>query len=307
MAKRNYTVIGATGQIGHVVVERLLIEGHYVKAVGRDRQKLDYLKSKGAEVISVENFEHEAKISQACQGIDALFCMLPPGSGIDNYPKFQDAVGEVLKTAIHKNSIQHVVNLSSIGAHLPEGTGPIKGLYRQEQRLNTLSDVNILHLRPGYFMENLFWSIPMIHQTGTLKTLFKPDISISMVSTEDIGMKAAECLNNLNFEGHTIFDFVGPRSLNVIEVAKILGGAIGKPDLKCAQQAYEEAKKEMLSAGMPPTLADLIIEMYQAFNAGKCLPTQKLTPEHQGKITIEQFARQFAQAYKQVERQKATI
>ena len=47
------------------------------------------------------------------------------------------------------------MNLSSIGAHLAAGSGPIAGLHRQEQRMNALDGLDVLHLRPGYFYENL--------------------------------------------------------------------------------------------------------------------------------------------------------
>ena len=43
-----------------------------------------------------------------------------------------------------KNStVKYVVNLSSVGAHLPEGAGPVSGLYRAEQALNELTNLSI--------------------------------------------------------------------------------------------------------------------------------------------------------------------
>jgi uncharacterized protein YbjT (DUF2867 family) len=308
MVKRVYAVIGASGQIGRVVTEYLLKKGHQVKAIGRNQQKLDFLKSKGAEVVPIEGFDKEAPLTKALKGVEALFGMLPPGSSVDNFLAYQDNVGEAIKTALQKNNISNLVNLSSVGAHLPEGTGPIKGLYRQEQRLNALPNLNVLHFRPAYFMENLLFSIPAILQTGALKTPLNPELSLPMVSTEDIGIKVAEFLDRLNFKGQTVFEFGGPRSQNLIEVTKVLGGAIGKPDLKYVQLPYDEVKKGMLAMGMKPSLVELMIEMYKAFNANQCLPTQKLTADHQGKITIEQFANTFAQAYKQqAKKQKITI
>lgn len=306
MTKNVYAVMGASGQIGHIVVEYLLKQGHQVKAIGRDQKKLALLQSKGAEIIPVEGFDEEAVLTKAFKGVDAVFGMIPPGYGLDNVAAFQDRVGEAMKTAIQKNSIPYLVNLSSIGANLPEGTGPIKGLYRQEQRLNTLSNLNVLHFRPTYFMENLFWVIPVIQQTDTLQTPFLPELALPMVSTEDIGLKAAEFLDQLNFKGHTVFEFVGPRKepLNLIEVTKILGNALGKPNLKYIQQSYEEAKMGMLAIGMNLSTTELMLEMYKGFNEGKCILTQKLTTEHQGKITMEQFATNFAKVYKEQEKQK---
>ena len=307
MAKKTYVVMGATGQIGRVVCEELLNQGHTVKAIGRDPRKLEYLKNMGAEAVQVESFDRKEFIIQAFEGADGAFCLIPPGHNVEKFGVYQNNVGEAVKEAIAKNSIGYVVNLSSIGAHLPDGTGPIKGLHQQEERLNTLTNVNVLHLRPAYFMENFFWSIPVILQTGMLKTPLKPDLSLPLVATPDIGMKAAEFLNQLDFQGHTIFELAGPRDITLTEATKILGTAIGKPDLKYAQFPYEETKKGMLASGMRGEMVDLLIEMYHAFNEGKCQFTQKLTPDHRGKIAFEQFARAFGEVYKVENRPRVTI
>ena len=58
--------------------------------------------------------------------------------------------------AIPGSGLRHVVFLSSLGADVAEGTGPIAGLHAQEQRLRRLSAVNVLILRAGYFFENCF-------------------------------------------------------------------------------------------------------------------------------------------------------
>jgi uncharacterized protein YbjT (DUF2867 family) len=301
MAKNTYVIMGATGQIGSIIVQQLVKQGHQVKAIGRDKNKLAFLKSKGVEVLQTARFDDEAFLTNAFKGCDAVFGMIPPGFQADNFLAFQDKVGEAIKTALQKNSISHLVNLSSIGAHLATGTGPIKGLHNQEERLNTLSDLNVVHFRPGYFMENLLWTIPTIKETKQLQTLLSPKLAIPMVSVDDIGIKIGELLNLLNFTGHTVFEFVGPREkpLTIEEITRVLGEAIGIPDLKYQQQTEEATKRIMSAFGVKSSVIEALLEMYRAFNEGECSPTQELTPEHRGKITIEQFAKKFERAFKQ--------
>jgi uncharacterized protein YbjT (DUF2867 family) len=284
----------------------LVKKGHQVRALGRDQKKLDGLKKIGAEVISVESFERESACDQAFAGADAAFLMLPPGYDREDFGLYQDRVGETLKRAAQKCALPYLVNLSSLGAQLSEGMGPIKGLHRQEERLKTLSKTNVVNLRPAYFMENLLWSIPTILQADVLKTSLHPEIAIPMVSTEDIGIKAAEFLELLNFKGQTVFEFTGPRPLTMVEVTRLIGPAIGKPNLKLAAQSIDEAKRELQALGMKPKMIDLMIEMYTAFNQGKCLPTQKITPDQKGKTTLEQFVtKSFVKAFQaQTEKQK---
>jgi hypothetical protein len=56
-----------------------------------------------------------------------------------------------------------VVNLSSIGAYLDSGAGPISGLHDVELLLSEACD-NITHFRPGFFFENLLMQFDAIHK-----------------------------------------------------------------------------------------------------------------------------------------------
>jgi hypothetical protein len=64
-------------------------------------------------------------------------------------------IGSAIARALRNARVKFVVSLSSIGAHLGEKTGPIRGLHNQEVCLNDIKDLNVIHLRPAYFMENL--------------------------------------------------------------------------------------------------------------------------------------------------------
>jgi hypothetical protein len=75
--------------------------------------------------------------------------MLPPNYQHPKQREFQRAVGTAIAEAISASGVRHLVNPSSIGASLPEGTGPIAGLHEQEERLNALAGTDILHLRLG--------------------------------------------------------------------------------------------------------------------------------------------------------------
>jgi uncharacterized protein YbjT (DUF2867 family) len=306
MSQKFYVVVGATGQVGRVVVEELLDKGHQVFAIGRNPAKLEDLKAKGAEICHVQNFENQDLLAECFQGAEAVFAMLPPAMREEDYAANQNAVGEALLGAVTSSEIKYVVYLSSLGAQHSAGTGPIKGLHLQEERFNAKNGLNVLHLRAGYFMENFLWSIPTILETGMLKTAIQPGLSLPMVCTEDIGIKAAELLSRLDFRDHTIFEFVGPSSLNMIEATKILGASIYKNDLRYEQLSYEEAKREMLSSGMHEPTANLMVELYRAFNDRLCQPEQELTDEHQGKITFDQFAKKtFAPHYDNFQKVKA--
>lgn len=289
MIKKTYAIMGSTGRIGTVLTETLLKKGHRVRAIGRNKEKLKMLEEKGAEIFSTP-FDDIAELSKAFLGSDAVFSMIPPAYAIDDYEEFQDKVGEVIKQALTRSNIQYVLNLSSLGADESKGTGPIKGLHRHEQRLNSIPNLNVLHLRPGFFMENLLMSIPFIKNFGKIGLPFRSDLFIPMNATKDIGLQAAEILDALNFSGQSILNMAGPRELTMEEVSASIGKIIGQDKLDYMQLSFQDAEKGMLSSGMKPKTVKLLLEMYQAFNENKIIQ-ESFMPKHRGKTTIEEFAK----------------
>lgn len=296
MSKRSYAIMGATGHTGHVISQRLLGKGHKVKALGRDPKKLEVLKQMGAEVHSPD-FDDEKALEALLKGVDAVYVMIPPNYGVEDFAAYQERVRVAAPKAVGAAGVKYVVSLSSIGAELPAGSGPIVGLHKLEQNLNQLSGVNILHLRPGPFMENQFWSIPTIKGHGINGSTSPGDVPMPMVATGDIGEKAAELLDELSFKGQGVYEFTGPKEYTLNEVTTVLGRAIGKPDLKYVQFSYADAEKAMLGGGMKPKTVSMMMEMYKAGNEGKLRPLAPFTPDRRGKTTIEEFAKVFAQVY----------
>ena len=293
--RHTYTVMGATGHIGSVVAERLLKTGAQVRGIGRNSERLKGLVDQGA-IPYTGAFDDVEALQEAFKGADGVFAMIPPDHHAPDHLAFQDRVGSAIARALRNARVKFVVSLSSIGAHLGEKTGPIRGLHNQEVRLNDIKDLNVIYLRPTYFMENLLWSIPTIHSLGVNGSPLRGDLPIPMVATSDIGAKAAAFLVDLEFQGHTAFEFFGPRLVTMQEVTTILGQAIGKPDLKYVQFPYEEAEKAMVGGGMSPDAARLLVEMNRSFNDGFIQPTQPVTPDHLGTTRIEDFAETFALA-----------
>ncbi len=262
----------------------------------RDAKKLDALRAKGAQPFPTA-FDHPGSLAEAFRGSDAVFGFLPPGYDQDDLRAWQERVGEATIAALRQTGVRSIVNLSSLGADQTAGTGPILGLHLQEQRLDALAGVDVVHLRPGYFMENHLWAIPAIRQSGVHPSPLRADLAIHMVATRDIALKAAELLDALAFRGSSVVEFVGPRAVTMRAATAALGKAIGKPDLAFVQAPMEEARKAMLAMGLEPKIVELMLEMMGAMNAGKVEPRSAITPDRRGKTTIEGFARVFAQAY----------
>jgi uncharacterized protein YbjT (DUF2867 family) len=161
-----------------------------------------------------------------------------------------------------------VVVLSSFGADKPSGTGPVAGLHEFEERLNKIAAANTLYLRAGYFMENTLAQIGIIKQMGVSAGPLRADLKLPMIATRDIGAVAADELMKLDFRGHQTRELLGQRDITMEEVASIIGSQIEKPGLGYFQAPDNQVRAGMLSMGMSPNFADLVLEMAAALNSG---------------------------------------
>jgi uncharacterized protein YbjT (DUF2867 family) len=292
-----YAITGATGNTGKAIAEGLLAKGEKVRVIGRTSERLKSLVDKGAEPF-VGSMEDASTMAHAFKGVKAVYAMIPPNLAAENVRRYQNKVGEALAMAIANAHVQYVVNLSSVGAHLSEKVGPITGLYDQEQRLNKLKGVHAVHLRPGYFMENLLWNIDLIKKMGINGTPLKPDLPIPMIATKDIATEATRLLLDLTFTGKSTRELLGQRELSMTEATRIIGNAIGKKDLRYIQFPYEEAEKAMIGMGLSPGTARSFNEMYHSFNEGIVRPTEQRSAKNTTPTSFEEFAQHFAGIYK---------
>ena len=123
-----YVITGATGNTGQIIATNLLAQGKVVRAIGRSEDKLKDLKAKGAETF-VGSVEDVMAMTKAFAGAKAVYLIIPPNPAVSGgFRAYQRKVADALAVAIEKTGVKYVVLLSSIGAELPEGTGPVKGL-----------------------------------------------------------------------------------------------------------------------------------------------------------------------------------
>jgi uncharacterized protein YbjT (DUF2867 family) len=187
-----------------------------------------------------------------------------------------------------------VVVLSSVGADKADKTGPIVGLHNLEQRLNRINGVNVLALRPAYFMENTLPQSALIRMFGMTAGPLRGDLSLPMIATRDIGEYATNALLKLDFKGKQTRELLGQRDLSYDEVASIIGKAIGKPDLKYSQMPDDQVLGGLTSMGMSASIANLILEMAEVLNSGQMheLETRSAgntTPTSYEKFVAEEF------------------
>src|SRR5260370_7268729 len=113
----------------------------------------------------------------------------------------QERESDAIAKAVTESGLRYAVHLSSCGAQVPEGTGPIAGLHSSEQKLNAISGLNVLHLRAAYFMENNLAAIDMIHGMGMFGSALLSSLKRPMIAPRHAGDYPAQPPLHLHFSG----------------------------------------------------------------------------------------------------------
>ena len=289
-----YVILGASGNTGSIIANSLLLKGEKVRVMGRDPGRLQRFVGEGAEAFTAD-MNDAAALTKAFSSARAAYFMLPPAKSREDQERDSDAIAKAVK----ESGLRYAVHLSSYGAQVPEGTGPVAGLHSSEQKLNAISSLNVLHLRAAYFMENNLAAIGMIQGMGVFGNALLPDLKLPMVATRDVGDYAAQRLLRLDFSGKQTRELLGERDLSMTETTAVIASGIGKPNLRYQQFPYDQVQQALTQMGTPPKSAALYIEMYKAINAGVLVPQeQPRSPENSTPTSIEKFVQDvFVAAY----------
>lgn len=293
----NYIITGSTGHISKPLTAQLVKAGHNVTVITSKADNRKNIEELGAKA-AVGSVTDSAFLSDAFKGADAVYLMVPGDFAAPNMLDHQKKVGNAYIAALKAAGVQHVVVLSSIGAHLRQGAGPIDGLGYLEEELAKLN-VNVKLLRPAYFFYNLHSMGGMLRNAGIIGSNFGGTADpIALVHTDDIAAAAAKHLLALDFKGQTV-EYIASDERTGAEIARVLGSAIGKPETPWIQFSDEDALKGMMGAGLSQDLAGRYVEMGRAFREGRAGEDYVKNKPAFGKVKLEDFAAEFKAAYGQ--------
>jgi uncharacterized protein YbjT (DUF2867 family) len=257
-----YAITGVTGHVGAATARRLLDRGAQVRAVVRDAAKQEAWAWQGASTV-VADFNDRAALSQALRGSAGAFILLPtiPTAGDAEHRRMADSIAG----AVGDSSVPHVVLLSSIGADLADGTGPIRWLHRLETRLRE-TGVVLTAIRSSHFQEKVETVLGAALGSGIYPVFGETaDVATPMIATRDIGNAAAEMLLAPPSTSEVI-DLDGPEYTER-EVAEQLAATLGRP-LQVVTIPRHGWIDAMLDAGLPAPFAHELAALYDAEQRG---------------------------------------
>lgn len=296
-----YVLMGAHGNVTSRAARALLDAGRPIRVIGRNAASLAALRQGGAQ-LAIGDAQDARFLAQSFAGASAVYVMIPTAYDAPELRRSQARFGEAIATAIAQSGIRRVVNLSSMGAEWPAGTGPIAGLHEQEERLDALPGLDLLHLRPGYFMENHLQAAPSVAALGVYASLERSAVPVPMVATHDIAAVVVREL--LEPAARGVVHLHGPRHYTFQEAATVLGRAIDQPGLRHVQAASADARAAMLQAGFSADAAEQMEEMARWLSARS--RTSFAGPVEVTPTTLEDFAPRFRAVYEKAMRAEAS-
>lgn len=290
-----YVITGSMGNISKPLTEKLVAAKHEVSVITSNPANITLIESIGAKAL-VGSVEDAAFVQQAFTGADAVYLMIPPKFTVTDWLGYQQDVSDNFTKAIVSHNIKYAVVLSSVGAHMRKGAGPVDGLGYLEMELEKLPAVHAKFLRPSYFFTNLFQQAGMIKHAGIVGSAQPADHKLVLTHPTDIADVVFEELSTLSFTGHSV-RYIASDERTWQDITTVLGEAVGKPGIPYVEFTAEQSYAGMLQAG----LSEEIATGYR--NMGEALRSKQMEADYWnnrptlGKIKLEDFAKEFAAVY----------
>lgn len=283
---RKIAIAAAAGNIGSRVAKQIASHGATPLLLGQNLKRLDDLKVSGGFPI-VTDIGNMEQVVEATKGAEALFWLVPPVLTKPSLKEWYQKVIDAGIAAVNQNKIKRVVLISSLGASSSPNLGTVGYCGEMEVTFDQL-DVNVLALRPGYFMENFISQAKDIREKGTFTFPFDGEHDIPFISTDDIADVATRYLLDETWAGYWKLNLMGPENITLKEAALRLGAFMGKP-INYIQQSSEEVKAQLDSWGLTKSVQQELIDLFYVLGDANGAYATPRTTEASTATRFEQF------------------
>jgi uncharacterized protein YbjT (DUF2867 family) len=270
-------VLGATGQVGSELAQRLEAAGHSVRrATSRPPQA-------GQVLVNLVTGEG---VAEALAGVESAFLMAPPG-----YTNQDALLGPVIDAA-RAQRVRQIVLMTAMGADA-DPTAPMR---RAELHLEQ-SGLGWNVIRPNWFMQNFhtYWR----HGIVTANAIQLPvgHAKGSFIDTRDIA-DVAHVLLTTDTHRHRAFDLTGGDALSHDEVARILSTELQRT-ITFDDITPDAMRAGLLAAGLPEDYAAFMLTILHYFSLGAAARITDAVPTITGAAprTFQQYARDYRDAF----------
>jgi uncharacterized protein YbjT (DUF2867 family) len=279
-------IAAASGNIGRRTAEKVVQTGAETILLSRRPEQLADLVAQGAIVKSISSDDAPGLVA-ATKNVDALFWLTPPKLDVPSLSDWYTQTAMAGASAVRENGIDRVVNISAIGAGAKPNLGTVS-LVGDVEAIFNQTGANILHLRPGYFMENFLIQVDSIRQDNTVSFPYPDDHDIPWISTDDIGDEAAKYLLDDRWAGQWTRNLMGAENLTPLETTAILAKVLDRP-IEYVRITIESIQQQLASFGATPDVRRELGQLFRALGDPDGVYATARTPETITPTTFEQF------------------
>lgn len=279
---------GAAGNVGHRVAEHVTRSGAEAVLLVRNPASISPSLAATAHIATVDMADAAAVVA-ASQGADALFWLIPPFAGAPDWAQWYAAVGGAGAAALRENQIPRAVLVSSLGAGMAPGLSTVSYIGDAERRLNETA-ASVVHLRPGYFMQNFLLQAEAIRDRGIVLFPFAKDHDIPFVSATDIAAAAAQYLLSAEWAGQWTRNLMGPANLTLPECSAIISEEWQRP-VAYRRQPYDELQQDLARFGLPDNAQQELTALLRALGDSNGAYATPRTPEAVTPTSFREFVR----------------
>lgn len=215
------------GNIGKHVLRALVERGETVRAISHRPEKIPADLRDRCEIIAGSPDDTDV-LTWGFAGAESVFWCVPTSNmwqdGAAYYGTFTDAATTAL--AANGNAARLVAVGS--GGYGATNAGFMTILAQVEDALNAVG-VPTRHLRCGYFMENVFWFLPLLQHGQPIFELYAPDAPIPWVAAQDIAAVAVRCLCDRDWRDQAAIPVYGAADISMNEAAAVLSDVLQTP------------------------------------------------------------------------------
>jgi len=249
-----YLITGATGNIGSLVVKRLIERGDRLGVFVREAARAQDLYGSQVE-IAVGDLADPASLELALRNIDTLFLV---NAGPDLALR-----DEISAQTAHAAGVQRVVKLSTKDVEQNVGTGI---WHAKGESAIRATGVRFVFVRPSGFMTNALAWATSIKEEGIVRSA-TGEGKIAFIHPADIAEVAVTALVNPEYDGQSL-SITGPEPLSYSEMTAKIGQVIGRR-LRFEPIAEKESRKQLSAAGEQPASVDYHLSIFRAIREGR--------------------------------------
>jgi uncharacterized protein YbjT (DUF2867 family) len=249
-----HLITGATGNVGSLVVKRLLERGEQPRVLARDAAKARARFGDRVDIFTGD-FADPTTLKAALTAVEAFF-LVTSGPGLAAYDA---AAAAVAKAA----GVKRLVKLSSHDVHQMVGTGV---WHAEGEVAIRASGIGFTFVQPSGFMSNALYWADAIRTEGVVRSS-TGDGRIPFIHPQDIADVATEALTSRSHTGQEL-TITGPEALSYPEMTAKIAAATRKK-IRFQELSDEEERRQLLGYGESAEMVEAHLSIYRAIRGGR--------------------------------------